>query len=511
MREELELDIDSHAFVDHPTIGAFKLFLAQYEKSEPAPAQQQQQQAAAGSQSAFQQVTSVSCSTPQATSSGSTNDSPESAITTPLASEPGESCNELRHILRTTIAEAMGVEVDEIVAAPDLASMGMDSLMSLTILGTLRERTGLEISSELFAENGSLVAVEKALGITDVPKPVTRAAATAAPAPAPAQSTSSGSRPPKVINTHPGNTTASIQKPLRPDVVPDHYPHRKAMSTLLQGRTTAKWSMWMVPDGSGSATSYTEISKLSPDWAVWGLFSPFMKTPHEYKCGVYGMATKFIEEMRRRQPSGPYSIAGWSAGGVIAFEMVQQLTRAGQQVDHLILIDSPCPITIEPLPKSLHEWFAGIGLLGQADNVPASAPSKQVPEWLLPHFAASVTALSNYWADPIPQHLCPRVVMTIWCEDGVCKLPTDPRPDPYPMGHAQFLLDNRTDFGPNRWDEYLDEARIVCRHMPGNHFTMMHGDLVSGMMSIDSRVVLFLIYVVQAKQLGAVMAEAVRM
>jgi thioesterase domain-containing protein len=232
----------------------------------------------------------------------------------------------------------------------------------------------------------------------------------------------------------------------------------------------------MVPDGSGCATSYTEIGAISPDWAVWGLFSPFMKTPEEFNCGVYGMAQKFITEIKRRQPTGPYSLAGWSAGGVIAFEMVNQLVKAGDAVDHLIIIDAPCPVTIEPLPRSLHAWFASIGLLGDGD-------STKIPSWLLPHFAASVTALSNYTAEPIPDDKCPRVA-AIWCEDGVCKLPTDPRPDPYPTGHALFLLDNRTDFGPNRWDEYLDYNKIRTMHMPGNHFSMMHGDLVSFMCSL---------------------------
>jgi hypothetical protein len=35
------------------------------------------------------------------------------------------------------------------------------------------------------------------------------------------------------------------------------------------------------------------------------------------------------------------------------------------------------------------------------------------------------------------------------------------------------LLDNRTDFGPNIWDKYLNSDRFVTKHMPGNHFSMM--------------------------------------
>src|SRR5690606_17588888 len=127
--------------------------------------------------------------------------------------------------------------------------------------------------------------------------------------------------------------------------------NRSASSVLLSGTHKSPKHLFMVPDGSGSATSYTQIANVGAGWAVWGLFSPFLKTPHEYHCGVYGMANKFIEEMKRRQPHGPYSLAGWSAGGVIAYEIVYQLTKGGEDVENLVIIDAPCPDTIEPLPQ----------------------------------------------------------------------------------------------------------------------------------------------------------------
>ncbi|KAK4645321.1 Polyketide synthase [Podospora bellae-mahoneyi] len=464
IREEMDLDLHSNAFVDHPTIGVFKIYLAQFEKS------------------------GVQASISSSESDNSDDESPEidsdSNVTTPLdesetdslkgdglKNESGSSSSELQSIVRNTIAGEMQVEVDEILAAPDLANLGMDSLMSLSILGTLREKTGLTIPSDLFVSNPSLKDVERALGIVDAPKP--------RPA-APKQSKQQASAPKTAQHPRIGIEQPCPPKPPRPTNIVDDYPNRKASSVLLSGsHRTATKHLFMIPDGSGSATSYTEIADVGGDWAVWGLFSPFMKTPEEYKCGVYGMASKFIEEMKRRQPQGPYSLAGWSAGGVIAYEIVSQLVKAGDEVEHLIIIDAPCPVTIEPLPEGLHAWFASIGLLGDGDD-------KKIPPWLLPHFAASVSALSNYDAEPIPKEKCPKVT-TIWCEDGVCKLPTDPRPEPYPKGHALFLLDNRTDFGPNRWDEYLDVNKMQFRHMPGNHFSMMHDD--------------------QAKQLGSFIRE----
>ena len=497
IREDLDIDLDSHAFVDHPTIGALKAYLAQFEtpgRKESLAISRDSDDSSDEDDSPEIDSDSNVTTPPDESDAGSVKDGKDGA--------KGESTSsgneELRDIIRETIATEMGVEVDEIMAAPDLANLGMDSLMSLSILGTIREKTGLNIPSDLFVSNPSLKDVERALGITAAPKrPV------AAPKGTKTEIVAPSSKHPRI-----GLEEPAPPKPPRPSGFIDAFPHRKATSVLLSGsHRTATKHLFMIPDGSGSATSYTEIADVGGDWAVWGLFSPFMKTPEEYHCGVYGMATKFIHEIKRRQPAGPYSLSGWSAGGVIAYEIVRQLTQAGDEVEHLVIIDAPCPVTIEPLPQGLHAWFASIGLLGDGDD-------KKVPPWLLPHFAASVTALSNYIADPIAKDKCPKVT-AIWCEDGVCNKPSDPRPEPYPKGHALFLLDNRSDFGPNRWDEYLDGDKMTFRHMPGNHFSMMHDDLVSSISfpllrnspgAITS--FLYLTLSVQAKQLGGFLKEA---
>lgn len=202
-------------------------------------------------------------------------------------------------------------------------------------------------------------------------------------------------------------------------------------------------------------------------------FSPFMKTPDEYTCGIEGIAQALIKEMKRRQSAGPYALAGWSVGGTIAYEMTSQLARSNDQVSHLILIDSPCPLVSDPLPKHLSRWFAEIGVIGSTGNA-----SLRIPDWLLPHFDVSAEAFANYKPEPIPRERCPRTV-AIWCEDGVCKTEQDPRPHPYPTGHALFLLENRRDFGTNRWGELLAPDTIKTRRMGGNHFSMMRGELVS--------------------------------
>jgi thioesterase domain-containing protein len=55
---------------------------------------------------------------------------------------------------------------------------------------------------------------------------------------------------------------------------------------------------------------------------------------------VEDMAADYLAEIRAVQPRGPYAIGGGSAGGVIAYEMAQQLQAAGERVDALILVDT---------------------------------------------------------------------------------------------------------------------------------------------------------------------------
>jgi acetoacetyl-CoA synthetase len=52
------------------------------------------------------------------------------------------------------------------------------------------------------------------------------------------------------------------------------------------------------------------------------------------------MASEYILHMRRVQPTGPYALGGFSIGGVIAYEVAQQLVREGEEVDLLCLIDT---------------------------------------------------------------------------------------------------------------------------------------------------------------------------
>lgn len=51
------------------------------------------------------------------------------------------------------------------------------------------------------------------------------------------------------------------------------------------------------------------------------------------------MAADYIQNIRTIQPEGPYYLTGFCGGGLIAFEIAQQLRAQGQEVELLLLVD----------------------------------------------------------------------------------------------------------------------------------------------------------------------------
>ena len=63
--------------------------------------------------------------------------------------------------------------------------------------------------------------------------------------------------------------------------------------------------------------------------------------PHK---SIRAMAQQFVDDVRAAHPGGPYILAGYSGGGLAAYEMAQLLAGDGQQVDLLVLFDTVNPV-----------------------------------------------------------------------------------------------------------------------------------------------------------------------
>jgi len=94
----------------------------------------------------------------------------------------------------------------------------------------------------------------------------------------------------------------------------------------------------------GDVVSYADLARhLGFNRPFYGLRSQGLNGGREPFVRIEEMATHYIEEMRAVQKEGPYLLGGMCMGGAVAFEMAQQLTAQGQEVDLVAMFDTPCP------------------------------------------------------------------------------------------------------------------------------------------------------------------------
>jgi len=72
---------------------------------------------------------------------------------------------------------------------------------------------------------------------------------------------------------------------------------------------------------------------------------------HPCHARIEEMAAHYLNEIRTVQPKGPYFFGGFSFGGLVAYEMAQQLHAAGEKVGLMVLFDT-YPGNLKPVTTS---------------------------------------------------------------------------------------------------------------------------------------------------------------
>ena len=79
---------------------------------------------------------------------------------------------------------------------------------------------------------------------------------------------------------------------------------------------------------------------LETDRPVYRLQARGLDPGEEPQTRVEEMAETYLEAIRSVQPDGPYTLVGYSFGGLVALEMGRQLRDAGERVDWIGLVDT---------------------------------------------------------------------------------------------------------------------------------------------------------------------------
>ncbi len=102
--------------------------------------------------------------------------------------------------------------------------------------------------------------------------------------------------------------------------------------------------IFMVHPPGGIVLCYRELaSRIGVDQPIFGVRSRGLHGNEQLPDSIEQAAADYLQAIRSVSPNGPYTIGGWSLGGIFAYEMARQLRGSGQQVDRLILMDTTIP------------------------------------------------------------------------------------------------------------------------------------------------------------------------
>ncbi|MFV0821631.1 KR domain-containing protein [Tatlockia micdadei] len=103
---------------------------------------------------------------------------------------------------------------------------------------------------------------------------------------------------------------------------------------------TSKALFFLHPIG-GTAFCYFDLINYLPPYSCYALQDPAISSNFKQVdfTSLEEMAALYLQEIKRKQPNGPYVLAGYSFGGTLAFEIARQLLAQKEQVEKIFIVD----------------------------------------------------------------------------------------------------------------------------------------------------------------------------
>ncbi len=162
-------------------------------------------------------------------------------------------------------------------------------------------------------------------------------------------------------------------------------------------------------DLDGTAKPYEAlVGELPPNQPCYALTARGVDEPDACHQNIEQMVCAYLEAIHVFDPDGPYYLAGFGFGGLIAFEVARQLTASGRSVGFLAIIGTEPPSTGKPsdrlrsfssgLRRSLRDLPSLFG--GKKSEAPLSIRQRKAQE--SPVYRANAQAAQSYHAHPSP-------------------------------------------------------------------------------------------------------------
>nr|WP_306298895.1 non-ribosomal peptide synthetase [Pseudomonas syringae] len=281
-----------------------------------------------------------------------------------------------------------------------------------------------------------------------------------------------------------------------------------AMAQLIQNRTAtqnerdaavpvrrsgSRSPIFLVHEFSGLDVYFPVLGKhIDPDTPVYGL--PALAWGETQLQTLECMATRLLGLMRNVQPQGPYRLAGWSFGGVLAYEIANQLIAQQEQVEFLGLIDSYYPRCVDQgrerwNPERAHalHLLDRCEVLNTASTAEGAERARIGAALSALHSNASATDFDTLLAACREQRVLPAEMTTLSRDELWAYLDREVAHGralanytvyPIPVAVHLFVAAERAADAPAHegwlgWEAVMPAAQLRCVSVPGDHQTLM--------------------------------------
>ena len=235
-----------------------------------------------------------------------------------------KSYDEIRAWISTEIAEILECDIDSINPEQEFSSMGIDSLVAFSMTGELSEWIGEDLSATLLWEYPTISSLSQKIS--------------------------------EILN----------------DELAEKQPGSNAI--FLAGNES-KNKLFCICGIDLYQTLANQLTNTLDTYGVYvapekalGKFNEDIDQSYDYRF-VEDLAKRYMDEITSVQPEGPYHLLGLSFGGILAYEIAQQLSRRGADIPLLVLLDSVLPnaVKVRAHRRVINLLKSGVSWLGNRE------------------------------------------------------------------------------------------------------------------------------------------------
>lgn len=128
--------------------------------------------------------------------------------------------------------------------------------------------------------------------------------------------------------------------------------NKKKYNPIIPLQAGTRTPLFIIHPGMGDVLIFMNLARYITERPVYALRARGFDG-EEYFSSIHEMSTVYCAAIKQTQPTGPYAIAGYLFGSIIAFEITKLLEASGDTVQFLATIDQPPHLKLR---ARMYDW-----------------------------------------------------------------------------------------------------------------------------------------------------------